>query len=311
MIHLELAEVAHERFGAGIRYNMLVMTLNAHFDGQWHGANSAEEVGGLISALIAAPMPERPSRFMDALLCFAGEPFCHKFRTTPKGVKGHLLVAVNKVSGYGALMWYWGGSDPVWVSENPQPPDFDPRVVADPGGVLFHNPRSTLPIGKFREMVEEFCYSGTGDRPTGVRWAYSDVCGRRMDEGYYDRVEIVTDRFADSGQCRGAIGHVIAVPSGKSAWVKVVNPDGLTGAEIIAQPEDLRLLTRGTAGIWPFLPAEIRDGSSLRADGVGERAPRVRGDAQDGAMAVVGGVADEHGVGGRDLDAVAASLVAI
>src|SRR5690349_19742762 len=122
------------------------MVLNAHFDNQWHNAESAEEVGRLISDLAPPPEHERPPGFVytgtDALLCFAGERFHHDLRAA-RGVKGRLLVAVNKAASYGALMWYWGGGDPVWVSDNPRPPDFDPGVVSDPGGVLFHDPRST------------------------------------------------------------------------------------------------------------------------------------------------------------------------
>jgi len=230
------------------------MILNAHFDNRWHNAESAEEVGRLISDLAPLPEHERPSGFVyggtDALLCFAGERFHHGLGTTP-GANGRLLVAVNEAASYGAFMWYWGGGDPVWVSGNPRPPDFDPRVVSDPGGVLFHDPRSTLPISQFREVLEEFCYSGTGKRPASVRWTHSDPCGRRMDGGYYDRVEIVSDRFEDAGQRRGMTGHVIGGRPDRGLWVEVVNPDGITGATIDAQPGDLRLLTRGTAGIWP------------------------------------------------------------
>lgn len=158
------------------------MILNAHFDNQWHNAETSEQVANLISELIASLKHERPSRFIDpgtdALLCFASERFHHKYRLT-KGVRGHLQVSVNTATGYGALMWYWGGDDPVWVSDNPEPPGFDPRVVSDSGYPLFHDPSSTLPIKQFREALEEFCYAGTGERPKSVRWVPSDICGRR------------------------------------------------------------------------------------------------------------------------------------
>jgi Immunity protein Imm1 len=163
--------------------------LNAYFDHRWHNAEAGGEVDSLISELIATLKHERPSRFVapgtDALLCLARERFHHKLALT-KDVKGHLQVAVNKATGYGALMWYWGGSDPVWVSDNLQPPDFDPRVVSDPGYPLFHDPASTLPIEQFREALEEFCYSGTGERPTAVQWVRSDICGRREDREYIE-----------------------------------------------------------------------------------------------------------------------------
>lgn len=165
------------------------MILNSYFDHQWHNAEAAEEVASLISELIATLKHERASKFVepgtDALLCFAHERFQHKLRLT-KGVKGHLQVGVNTATGYGALMWYWGGDDPVWVSDNPQPPDFDPRVVSDPGYPLFHDPASTLPMKQFLEVLEEFCYSGTGERPKSAQWVRSDICGRREDREYPD-----------------------------------------------------------------------------------------------------------------------------
>jgi hypothetical protein len=160
------------------------MILNAYFDDQWHNAGTAKQISSLITELIAALGHEHAAGNAihpgdDAVLCFAVKRFEHRLRIT-KDAKGHLQVAVNKKTGYGALMWCWADSQ-VWVSDNPQPPDFDPRVVSDPGYPLFHDPASTLPIKQFREALEEFCYSGTGERPTSVRWVRSDICGRRED----------------------------------------------------------------------------------------------------------------------------------
>jgi len=166
------------------------MFLNAYVDDQWHNAETAQEVTSLLSEVIAALKHEsdHPLGAVNpgtiAVLCFADERFSHKDWGT-NGAKGNLVIAVNKETGYGALMWDWGpGDDQVWVSDNPEPPDFDPRVVADPGYPLFHDPASTLPIQKFREVLEEFCFAGTGERPTGVRWVRSDPCGRREDRLY-------------------------------------------------------------------------------------------------------------------------------
>lgn len=237
------------------------MVLNAYFgrnwrSRQWHSAGTAEEASSLITELIAALPPDN-----DAAFCFADERFVHKLRDM-KGANGCLQVAVNKETGYGALMWSWGGNDPMWVSDNPQPPDFDPEVVADPGGICLHETGSTLPIGKFREVLEEFCYSGTGKRPTSVRWVHSDICGRRMDGGYYDRIEIISDRFEDSGFPRGTIGYAIGRRSSGELWVEFVNPDGFTGKRFYAETRDLRLLTRGSAEFWPFLHADLDESGS-------------------------------------------------
>lgn len=234
-----------------------MMILNAHFGNRWHNAETAEEVAGLISELIPTleyyhPVGAFTHPGDDALLCFADERFTHSVRET-YGRKGHLVVAVNKETGYGALMWYWSAKDPVWVTDNPQPPDFDPRVVSDSGYPLFHSPSSTLPVKQFQEALEEFCYSGTGDRPASVDWVRGDPCGRRMDGGYYDRVEITSDRFAGEGVGRGMTGYVIEQWPDEGLWVEVMNPDGFTATQITAETGDLRLLTRGSVGIWPFL----------------------------------------------------------
>jgi hypothetical protein len=49
-----------------------------------------------------------------------------------------------------------------------------------------------LPIKQFREVLEEFCYSGTGERPTRIQWVRSDICGRREDREYPDEIVKVT-----------------------------------------------------------------------------------------------------------------------
>ena len=90
-----------------------------------------------------------------------------------------LVMAVNRSTGHGALVWFvnarfpkkGGIYDHIWVSDNPEPPDFDPRVVSDPWASDFHDPRSTLPLPQIQAAVEEFCRTGTGDRPESIGWA--------------------------------------------------------------------------------------------------------------------------------------------
>lgn len=101
-----------------------------------------------------------------------------------------LVVAVNKSTGYGGLIWNvthdfpvkGGIYDHVWVSDNPEPPDFDPRVVSDACMPSFHDPRSTLPLAAVRTALEEFCRTGTGDRPQSVNWVRSWTNGHRIDD---------------------------------------------------------------------------------------------------------------------------------
>ncbi|MFC8075679.1 Imm1 family immunity protein [Streptomyces sp. NPDC057307] len=115
-----------------------------------------------------------------------------------------LCVAVNGSTGYGALVWgvtedssrEGGAFDSVWVSDNPGPPDSDPRVVADPGVPSFHGPASALPVAQVRAAVEEFRRAGTGDRPEGVRWVPGQVNGQRLDREPVTGIVENADPFA-------------------------------------------------------------------------------------------------------------------
>lgn len=76
------------------------------------------------------------------------------------------------------------------MSDNPEPPGFDPQVVSDPGYPLFHDPASTLPIAQVRQAVEEYSRIGTGDRPECINWVSGGASGQRDDrEPMIDTVE--------------------------------------------------------------------------------------------------------------------------
>jgi hypothetical protein len=98
-----------------------------------------------------------------------------------------LTVAINRSTGFGALYWCVYTNSPRvggiyergWVSDNPEPPTFDPRVVGDNDTGQFHDPRNALPLSTMRQVLEEYCRVGTGDRPTAVNWVEGDMCGRR------------------------------------------------------------------------------------------------------------------------------------
>ncbi|WP_406177779.1 Imm1 family immunity protein [Streptomyces sp. NBC_00996] len=117
----------------------------------------------------------------------------------------HLRVAVNRQTGYGSLIWFVDGDssrvgevcESVWISDNPQPPRFDPRVVSDPGYPLFHDPSSALPLEQVRAALEEFCRIGTGERPECISWAPGDANGQRLDRA--PMVEQVEDPVIDWG----------------------------------------------------------------------------------------------------------------
>jgi hypothetical protein len=100
----------------------------------------------------------------------------------------YLVAAVNRETGYGALVWFVTPKFPrsgdiydyAWVSDNPEPPGFDPRVVADPGASEFQEPRNTLPLPRIRAALAEFARTGTGDRPESITWAPSGLTGKRL-----------------------------------------------------------------------------------------------------------------------------------
>jgi len=111
-----------------------------------------------------------------AIICFADE--CLYEGGAPSVNESHLQASLNKTTGYGAFIWYPPDGQ-VWISDNPRPPALDPRVIADPGYPLFHDPASALPLSQFQKVLEEFCYSGTGTRPERADWVPGDMCGRR------------------------------------------------------------------------------------------------------------------------------------
>ncbi|MEE1811801.1 Imm1 family immunity protein [Streptomyces sp. BE133] len=100
-----------------------------------------------------------------------------------------LRVAINSATGFGALIWFVSEDHPVkfepfdhvWVSNNPNPPDFDPRVVSDPGEPRFHDRKSAVPIPEVRAALEEYCRVGTGSRPECIPWVRGHMSGRRLD----------------------------------------------------------------------------------------------------------------------------------
>jgi hypothetical protein len=101
----------------------------------------------------------------------------------------NLRVAMNQKTGYGSVTWFVTEAcqkpgvvyDYIWISNNPSPPRFDPRVVADPCCPLFHDPSSTIPISQVVQVVEEFCRTGTGDRPECIDWIRGQLDGERID----------------------------------------------------------------------------------------------------------------------------------
>ncbi len=126
----------------------------------------------------------------------------------------YLHVAVNARTRYGALKWMLPKestvladphiADHVWLSDNPAPPAVDPDVLADPCFPRFHHPRSALPATLIRAAVEEFCRTGTGQRPTCIDWTPGYLSGQRLDtpepEEHLSQYEDISDEPPDLGQ---------------------------------------------------------------------------------------------------------------
>lgn len=171
------------------------MILNVFLDKEWHHYESRDEVASVISSIMGdgeAGIRTEWNRSDDvgAWLGFSD------FRVEGNGMPDNFLrVAVNDETRYGGLTWGVTDKHPtlsgVWISDNPNPPEFDPQVISDPGCPVLYEPHSTLPLILVRAALEEFCYSGTGARPESVKWVRGSVNGRRLDSEL--KVEIADD----------------------------------------------------------------------------------------------------------------------
>ncbi|MEQ4721484.1 Imm1 family immunity protein [Nonomuraea sp. B19D2] len=143
----------------------------------------------ILEIIDSLPEPSWPAGGMTAEFAFI------KQRQDPDDLPhqfdNYLGISVNAATGYGALMWFVTDdttlpvapsiAEHVWVSDNPHPPAFDPHVFSDPGFPRYHYPRSTLPVAQIRAALEEFCRTGTGQRPECIDWTPGDLGGGRLD----------------------------------------------------------------------------------------------------------------------------------
>ncbi|MGW4697818.1 Imm1 family immunity protein [Kitasatospora cineracea] len=170
------------------------MILSVLHRGSWRHAQSLQEKLLLVSKIFEVDEADqatddpRPPREIFELSITDG----------PQG-KGWspdncLTVGVNRSSGYGGLAWCVTGNNPkkggvydhVWVSDNPEPPDFDPRVVSESYYPHYYDPASAFPIDRIRAAVEEFCRTDSGDRPESITWITGNMNGMRSDREYPD-----------------------------------------------------------------------------------------------------------------------------
>lgn len=174
-----------------LRNGKCPVILNAIIHGEYQYAVSPAEKEELITEItqglrfeVAGGQWVSPGEV--AYLMFADRR--HSRKTRDWWPDNTLQVSVNSQTGYGGLVWYATQarasrdevSENIWVSDNKCPPDFDPRVVADPGIPKFFDPQSAIPIAMVRSALEEFCLLATGDRPECVEWVRGDMNGERF-----------------------------------------------------------------------------------------------------------------------------------
>ncbi|MFJ9447185.1 Imm1 family immunity protein [Kitasatospora sp. NPDC101235] len=162
------------------------MILHLSFDGDVMYPSDWEETNRLISkALHSISVKElRDGEYVagdQALFCYT-EP-------TERHPSTYLFVAANELSGYGALTWCSDGRPPrqggiyeyAWISDNPSPPEIDSRLVSETYYPRFYDRASAIPLPQVRAAIEEYCRSGTGERPECIGWTTGEVSGRRYD----------------------------------------------------------------------------------------------------------------------------------
>lgn len=162
------------------------MILHMSFDGEDAYPSGPEETDRLISeAFHSVSVKEvRDGKYVtggQASFCYTEPP--KRFPST------YLFVAVNELSGFGALTWCTDGQAPrkggiydhAWISDNPDPSGTDSRLVSETYHPRFHDRASAIPLPLVRAAVEEYCRSGTGERPECVDWVSGEISGQRHD----------------------------------------------------------------------------------------------------------------------------------
>jgi hypothetical protein len=166
--------------------------LNAVIHGRYYYAESWQEKESIITEVMGNLRFERRDQSWvspgeSASLMFANGRHSENVRDWwPDNI---LQVSVNSETGYGGLVWFATQervrkgeiSEFIWVSDNPSPPDFDPRVVSDPGVPYFFDPRSAIPLDQVQAALEEYCRLGVGDRPECIKWVEGEINGQRHD----------------------------------------------------------------------------------------------------------------------------------
>ncbi|MFG2823285.1 Imm1 family immunity protein [Kitasatospora sp. NPDC048365] len=159
------------------------MILRVEIKGDEHFPTRPEEISDLTSEAFRSITPKEISPGVHSVGSQAwftvGEPDSKSPRT-------YLRVTADERSGYGALSWWssaqsGGMYDFFWLSDNPGPSCAGPQLIADPCSGECYEPASALPLALIRAAIEEYCASGTGERPTCIGWVTGEYDGTRHD----------------------------------------------------------------------------------------------------------------------------------
>ncbi|GHF06133.1 hypothetical protein E5082_13770 [Streptomyces griseoluteus] len=107
-----------------------------------------------------------------------------------------LSIGIDHSTEYGGILWYCDGglvdrvtksagadvATNAWVSLNENPPETDPRILADPSCPSFFDRVSALPLITVRSTIEEYFCEGNGFRPKLIQWAKGHFTGELYTE---------------------------------------------------------------------------------------------------------------------------------
>lgn len=167
------------------------LILNVRIGGAYHHAETWPEMSSVIDLVLREQHVSIPGVGIGDPVSFSFAEYRRTAETRGLWPDNYLRIGVNSTTGYGGLVWYVSpkraeasGEEKdqyCWVSDNPNPPNFDPQVLSDPGSPLCYDRRSTMPISCVREALEEFCRMATGDRPEFISWVRGEINGERID----------------------------------------------------------------------------------------------------------------------------------
>lgn len=138
------------------------MILRATVGGDLHTPRTSAETSALIDRAFREQRTWMPGRGAgDSTDFFFDDGQDQRF---PRSI---LLVRVNASTGLGFLAWWRnrplaGEEHDIWVTDNVEPADEDPLVLAEAHGLASAGPAVVLPVEQLRAAVEEYCHTGTG-----------------------------------------------------------------------------------------------------------------------------------------------------